>query len=326
MINSAYMRTPLMKIARLGRKLYRRVGSSLPGARPRKEGKSKAKSERVGFQDDVQFFDAEQLAQRSKWRRRLRECGEAKRIEDLRDLHRGRRAFIIGNGPSIKAQDLSKLSGEITFVTNWFANHESYDLIQPKYYCISSHEVFGGWNAKKPRLDPTLRDAILNRNWRAHHFFPIWARDSLLKDKQFSVRRTNFLIFERPKATVLERGRMNWDLSANLDDGMTGIITFCLPLAYHMGIREVYLLGCDCDYGIQKPNDPKSYFYDFAKHTTSTSKFETLSRVWGEGGEIFQIYDIVQREARSQGLKIMNATRGGLLESFERVDFEGLFR
>ena len=278
------------------------------------------------FTDDAQFFSQGKLAQRRQWRDVLRSSGEAERLQKLRNRHKGRRAFIIGNGPSIKGQDLSKLKDEVTFVTNWFANHEDYEEIQPSYYCISSHEVFGGWSAKTPNLNTEMRDAIVQKTWRSHHFFPLWARDAILGDAAFPAEQSNFLIFEKPKASVLERGRMSWDILGNLDDGMTGVITFCLPLALHMGIREVYLLGCDCDYGISQEKDAKQYFYDFSKHTTSTSKFETLDRVWGQGGEIFQIYEIVRREAERRGLRIYNATRGGLLEVFPRVNYEDIVK
>lgn len=271
-------------------------------------------------------FDQKQRERRKAWRQRLVTSGEAARLQSLKDIHKGKRAFFIGNGPSLRQQDLTKLSGEVTFVTNWFANHEDYDAIRPTYYCVSSHEVFGGWKTKTPQLNEQMRSAIVGRQWRAHHFFPLWAREAILADTEFPRDKTHFLIFEQPKADIVKKGSMNWDLLKNLDDGYTGIITFCLPLAYHMGIREVYLIGCDCDYQISSPVDPKAYFYDFSKHTTSTSKFETLDRVWGAGGDIFRVYGIVRREAEARGMKIRNATRGGLLEVFERVTYEDIVR
>jgi hypothetical protein len=270
------------------------------------------------FQDDARLFDARQLMQRAGWRRKLHSSGEAARLEALREIHSGERCFIIGNGPSLKQQDLTRLAGEITFVTNWFANHEQYDEIRPTYYCISSHEVFGGWKTTEPELDRTLRQRITGRTWRSHHFFPLFAQDSLRRDPAFAHDKTNYLIFERPKASVIDRGALNWDVCANMDDGLTGIVTFCIPLAVHMGIREIYLLGCDCDYQIQNVRDPKAYFYDFKQHTTRTSAFGTLTKVWGEGGSIFEVYDIVRREAAARGVEIFNSTEGGLLETFER--------
>jgi len=269
-------------------------------------------------------FNPMERKRRKRWRTLLQTTGEADRLAKLENIHRGKRAFFIGNGPSIKNQDLTLLADEITFVTNWFVNHDQYDGIRPTYYCISSHEVFGGWNAKPPLLNKELRDGIAAREWKSHHVFPLWARDAIRADSVFADERTNFLIFERPKAEISRRGTMTWDVTKNLDDGYTGIVTFCLPLAYHMGIREVYLLGCDCDYQISAPQDPKAYFYDFKKHSTTTSKFETLDRIWGPGGEIFTVYEIVRREAEARGVSIRNATAGGLLEVFERVSYETL--
>ena len=49
------------------------------------------------------------------WRRE-----SIRRLTEMKDIHRGRRAFIIGNGPSLKQTDLSKLKGEITFAMNRF--------------------------------------------------------------------------------------------------------------------------------------------------------------------------------------------------------------
>ena len=41
----------------------------------------------------------------------------------LRDLHAGKRCFIVGNGPSIKAQDLTPLRDEVTIVVSSFFRH-----------------------------------------------------------------------------------------------------------------------------------------------------------------------------------------------------------
>ena len=38
----------------------------------------------------------------------------------FRDCHKGQRCFVIGNGPSLKQQDLAPLAQEITLVTNNF--------------------------------------------------------------------------------------------------------------------------------------------------------------------------------------------------------------
>ena len=42
----------------------------------------------------------------------------ARNLRSLKDAHRGKRCFIIGNGPSLKGMDLSPLRGEVTFGLN----------------------------------------------------------------------------------------------------------------------------------------------------------------------------------------------------------------
>ncbi|MBK8428160.1 MAG: hypothetical protein IPL27_20335 [Lewinellaceae bacterium] len=49
------------------------------------------------------------------WRRE-----SIRRLTALKDIHKGKRAFIIGNGPSLKQTDLTKLKNEFTFGMNRF--------------------------------------------------------------------------------------------------------------------------------------------------------------------------------------------------------------
>jgi hypothetical protein len=48
----------------------------------------------------------------------IKRKGYQKRLRDLRDKHKGKRCFIIGNGPSLKNMDISKLKNEITIGSN----------------------------------------------------------------------------------------------------------------------------------------------------------------------------------------------------------------
>src|SRR5512146_2790644 len=47
------------------------------------------------------------------WRRE-----SIRRLAALKDTHKGQRAFIIGNGPSLKQTDLTKLKNEFTLALN----------------------------------------------------------------------------------------------------------------------------------------------------------------------------------------------------------------
>jgi len=250
--------------------------------------------------------------------------GAYRNLTRFRNIHAGKRAFIIGNGPSINNQDLTLLKDEVTFVTNWFINHPQYNEIDPSYFCVSSHEMFGGWNTPEPKANQDWLQQMLARGGKTHKFFSYPFRDFLIGDGVFPANQCDFLLFDRPKYQVDEKRDINLDLTQPMDDGYTGIVTFCLPLAHFMGIREIYLVGCDCDYGLTTPDAPKSYFYDFSKHTTKTTSHEGLMRVWADNGPIFQTYEIVRNRFLQDGIQIINCTDGGRLEVFPRARFEDI--
>lgn len=251
--------------------------------------------------------------------------GEAARIQELRGAYFGKRCFILGNGPSLRKQDLSLLRGEYTFVTNWFVNAENYEDIAPTFYCVSSHEMFGGWNKPEPAINDDFYQRMLERTAGSIKFFSFAFRDYVKGNGLFPGHDVRYLLFERPKNLVDEIGSINLDVNKHLDDAYTVVLTMCVPLAVHMGFSEIVLLGCDCDYGIETASDPKKYFYDSRLHTTSTSKFESLQRIWADDGPVFKAYEIVARELESRGIRFQNATAGGRLDVVPRVSYEDLF-
>lgn len=265
-----------------------------------------------------------QEAARAEKRQAFLESGSYHKLARLRNIHQGKRAFIIGNGPSIKEQDLTLLKDEVTFVTNWFVNHPEYKEIDPTYYAVSSHEMFGGWSHENPQPNPDWLEKMLAVAGNSHKFFSYAFRDLLVGKGIFTAEESDFLLFDRPKYQVDQKGDINLDLTQPMDDGYTGIVTFCLPLAHFMGITEIYLVGCDCDYQITSPDSDKAYFYDYSQHTTRTTSHEGLMRAWADDGPVFKTYEIVRDRFALDGIRIVNATRGGRLEVFPRQDYESV--
>jgi len=53
------------------------------------------------------------------------------------DKYKGKRCFVIGNGPSLNKVDLSKLNGEIIIVMNFFYLNSVLEKWQPTFYCVA---------------------------------------------------------------------------------------------------------------------------------------------------------------------------------------------
>lgn len=92
-----------------------------------------------------------------------------------------------------------------------------------------------------------------------------------------------------------------------------GTVTYvCIQLAVYMGFSEIYLLGVDCNYVMGSKNN---HFIADEKEDNRNHREDSMIKA----------YEYAKKYADSHGVKIYNATRGGMLEVFERVDFDSLF-
>ena len=95
-----------------------------------------------------------------------------------------------------------------------------------------------------------------------------------------------------------------------------------LELAIYMGFKEIYLLGLDHNFGIEVDmrgnkiinNDVVPHFKEQQDRAVYPSNKEALTKS----------YETFKKYGELHGIKIMNATRGGKLEVFERIDLEKL--
>jgi hypothetical protein len=109
-----------------------------------------------------------------------------------------------------------------------------------------------------------------------------------------------------------------------------------LEFAVYMGFSEIYLLGVD---NTQPPFVHTSNFLESKSHFYDEDADELRRRQeilpehnrpdkddWGAyQNHLNRFYGIAKKYASERGIKIRNATRGGKLEVFERVDFDLLF-
>lgn len=237
----------------------------------------------------------------------LHPCSPRACIDSFRDLHRGETAFAIGNGPSLLRTDPRRLEGRLTFAGNGIHLLKGF---QPSYYL-----------AVDQRID-IWGDTVQQLPWKkllGSHLSDIGG-DAIY----FPVH------FERSDALVVD------DIYR---DGMeTGhsIVYLMLQWAYFMGCARVVLIGCDHEYRrreghrernrtvtLSQGKDPDINHFDACYIPASKVKAFKLSA----GLEHMDRAYVRARELYSRdGRVIENATAGGRLECFPRVDFETLIR
>ncbi|NLL06785.1 MAG: DUF115 domain-containing protein [Clostridiaceae bacterium] len=235
---------------------------------------------------------------------------ELENNKTLRNKYLGERCFIIGNGPSLRNQDLIKLKGEYIFVTNNFILNERASDINPSFYCIIDPMIHNGTFPVE-----RLRD-IEKQLSNIKLIFRYASRDFIQKNSLF---KNNDVYYLFDKAVLNE----NYLFDMNLDScipASINVILSCIISASYMGFSEIYLLGCDATLFIPKPE----HFYKSTKE--EENKKESMEDKLMFASLMFKGYRILNEYCTKKGIKIYNATDGGALDVFPRVEYENIVK
>lgn len=233
-----------------------------------------------------------------------------KRIATYKDYHKGGRAFILGNGPSLNLCDLKLLKNEITFgVNSIFLNYDNMGF-HPTYYVVE--DVFVAED----------RANEINRYHGPVKFFGNYLRYCLADSDRTLWLNTRFRYDNYP-------GFPHFSHNALRNVWTGGTVSYiCIQLAYYMGFSEVYLLGFDHSYTI--PADAKISGTEIVSTSDDPNHFHP--DYFGKGyrwhDPMVERMEVAYRRAKeefeSTGRKIYNATEGGKLEVFDRVKYSSL--
>lgn len=237
----------------------------------------------------------------------ISEGQQYKRIKELKDIYKGKRCFIVATGPSVRMKDLESIRNEVTISMNSIVNILDKTSYRPTYYMIQDYTVFIK-NYENIRKLPEETVKLLGiSNIRR----PDLARvKKLIKtDKTFWLYRDNSAALAMVGDQPTEKTNIgfSWDCGREIMDGYT--VTYsAIQLAVWMGITEIYLIGCDCDYS-QKVNHIGEYNEETHEYSNKTVE------------RMMHSYECAYSNLIGK-VKIFNATRGGHLEIFPRVNLD----
>lgn len=229
----------------------------------------------------------------------------------LKDIHKGRRVFVIGSGPSLRVEDLDRLHDEITFACNKI--YLAYDKTdwRPSYYSVI--------------------DSMVAHNCAEE------IQQLRLKKIFGSVVKPNFpsasdIIWLKDLPSPIVDNKRQFQFSKNIIEGTYGgftVIYTMLQLAYYMGVREVFLLGVDFSFTTPKPSDEKSRLGEtLLTCEGEINHFHPDYRKNGEQWTLPQLdyqymaFQKAKKVFQQTGRVIYNASRSTKLDIFPLVDFD----
>lgn len=240
-----------------------------------------------------------------RWRRTADGRRNVARMQALRGAYSGQRCFIIGNGPSLRDTDLRALSGEVTIGSNGL--YLLFDSMgyAPTYFTVEDRLVAESRGNEIAKVRGTTK--IVPRD----------LCDCVPPDDQtinIDFRRVCHRVggFSRRLDRVAYWG---------------GTVTYLnLQLACHIGCTEAYLVGVDHNYspelttrpvidGVERSRDhfAEDYLRGQRAHAPNIERMEAAYRAARAG-------------ANRYGMRICNATLGGKLEVFPRVNYDDVVK
>lgn len=237
-------------------------------------------------------------------------------LESFYNKYKGERCVIIGNGPSLNNIDLGKIQNEYTFGVNSLYYKTKESGFVPTFFVVEDSSVMKENIAEIRKYDAPYK------------FFPTIYKDLHGEEKNTFFFKMNRGFYEKSSPNFCVP-RFSTDFSKIAYCGQS--VTYInLQLAYFMGFTEVYLVGMDFSYVIPESHsrkgdvllsdtdDPNHFHKDYFGKG-KTWKDPKLDRV-------LMNYRQAKLCFESCGRKIFNATYGGKLDVFSRVDYNSVFQ
>lgn len=275
-----------------------------------------------GFRRAGSFFEqiAFDLEQRTLLTDTDREILQRNKI--LLNCHRAKRAFVIGNGPSLNTQDLSLLKNELTFVTNGFWRHSILKTWQPASLLLADPEYFtraSAWAEEFMGMRRAVTGGIF--------FVPLWAHSVVKSQGLLSSDRTFYAAFY---SNMARTRKFQIDLTKPIP-GCQTVPLFAITVALYMGCNPIYLLGMDHDFLVKTINMPHFYQKDDIEGKAMQYQCDAGCGLWSYDQWMVAVLDMwrgyrnLKGMAEAKGHDIYNATAGGYLDVFPRIKYENLF-
>lgn len=220
----------------------------------------------------------------------------------FKNKHKGKRCFVIANGPSLKKIDFNLLKDEITIGMNRIYLMKEVNGFMPTYL-VSVDKTN---QIEQFYVDFDKLDMPCFFNFDLRHLFSKRENQYFIKTKYSSAFSRNVVdkLFGQGKSVTYQ----------------------CIQLAYYMGFDEVYIIGKDHSYNTKEK---------VGNLISSTGKEENhfikgyykKGQTWGPPdykSEEFA-YSLAKKAFEQDGRIIKDATIGGKLNIFDKIEYETLF-
>ena len=227
-----------------------------------------------------------------------------RRLAAFKGIHRGQRCFIIGNGPSLRQTDMTKLRSEYTFGMN-----RIYILFPELGFSTSYFLSINDLVIEQSVAEILALPMPKFLSWRSHRLFPY----------NLQLPTLNFLY------TTYTGPNFARNAARRLWEGAT-VTYVALQLAFHMGFSQVILIGVDHSFVSKgEANKTVTSQGDDPNHFAPTYFGKGFRWQLPDLDTSEHAYHMAKAAYEADGRQVLDATVGGRLTVFPKVDYISLF-
>jgi hypothetical protein len=221
-----------------------------------------------------------------------------------RNMHEKDRVFLIGNGPSLRDTNLDLIKDEHSIAMNKISLIYPFTTWRPSYYLYTADNINNRIWGEKWKL--SVNEAVSYPGttsfvWRAF-------ADKVVSRPNI-VWMDNVTEFDIGEEGTFSTNAAQW--ISKTGTSMTG----ALRLAYFMGFKQVFLLGCDLNWKTTTgtEEDPNHFDRSYSARIPDGERERLRMR---------RTHEYAYQFFRDAGREVYNATHRTLLDVYPLVDFE----
>ncbi|MDM8209873.1 hypothetical protein [Mediterraneibacter glycyrrhizinilyticus] len=247
-----------------------------------------------------------------------------------KNIHKGKRCFILGNGPSIKDVDFDSLHGEFVFTVNQSARMKDFYKLNTNYHFWADPMFFKRFDDASSEELLNIMKAVNTDNNRPVVFFPLEQKKFIVENNL--AQELNVQYFQ---------GAIHFYAGYDHAIDFTGytpsyctVVQWCISMAIYMGFKEIYLLGCDNTSllvtlkSALKQNDDEDYGY----HVTENEKRRMEKQLEVNSVEVYtesylkniRQYRYLYEYCKKRKIKLVNCSSTTILDSLPRISLESV--
>jgi Protein of unknown function DUF115 len=255
--------------------------------------------------------------------------------KNFKNIHFGKRCFIVGNGPSLNKLDLTKLHDEIVFtVNNIMSNGNLYKTLNSDYHVLID-PTFLTLNPDLPE-DRASIDLLKQINYENKRPVCLVRNDAMDAFKKIGIDKNLNIFYIFQHRNLHDTYSLKISMCKNMPTAQN-VIQTAIYSAIFMGIKKIYLIGVDMTsfFNTYEANDSgepsilrNSHAHDYSDeeiHTMLTRNKLDNEFMMYDAAKSFTIYKRIKKYSERRGIEIINATKGGGLDVFDRIPFDSLF-